>query len=114
MSLGSGGNSNAGRKPGGPKTGGRQKGTPNTDRAALLARAKELGLEPWDALVTIAKDSLIEPTIKFQAIKEVCSYVYTKTKAVELSGANGEPLTPLKPLSLEETIALVKAAREVK
>ena len=101
-----------GKPKGLPKSGGRQKGALNTDRQALLDRAQALGLEPWDALVSLAMDQMLESPLRFQAIKEVCSYVYTKTKAVEVSGKDGEPLAPPHPLTLEERIALARAVRE--
>lgn len=44
-----------GRPPGLPKTGGRQKGTPNKMTSALRQKLEELGCDPVTELVTIAR-----------------------------------------------------------
>lgn len=71
------------RKPGTPKTGGRQKGTPNKEVRNLEARAQEAGVDYWDLLTRIAADSM-HPD-HFAAVKEGCSYLYAKRKALEVT-----------------------------
>jgi hypothetical protein len=49
-----------GRPPGQPKTGGRVRGTPNRDTAALREKLGALGCDPTEELVKIARDPKTE------------------------------------------------------
>ncbi len=53
-----------GRPPGQPKTGGREKGTPNRDTAALQEKLVALGCDPTEELVKIALDPKTETGTK--------------------------------------------------
>lgn len=44
----------AGRKPGTPKTGGRQKGTPNKATKEVIAKLEEMGCDPIEGMARIA------------------------------------------------------------
>lgn len=76
--------------PKGAKFGGRVKGTPNKKTQELIDRAKAMGLDPWEALCEFALNG--PPDLRFNAVKEVCSYVYPKRKALEVSGDEGAGL----------------------
>lgn len=68
----------------GKKWGGRKKGTPNKDVKSLEARADAMGVDFWDLLTEIARDP--SHPRHFDAVKEGCSYLYAKRKAIEVSG----------------------------
>lgn len=72
-----------GRKPGTPKTGGRQKGTPNKETKSLEDRADDLGVNFWELLCNIASDT--GHPDHMTAVKEGCSYLYAKRKALEVT-----------------------------
>lgn len=78
----------------GRKTGGRQKGTPNKEKAGLLAMLSERfpGYHPVMAMAEIANDPAVELDTRFQAHKEVAQYVEPKRKAIEHSGTDGGPV----------------------
>jgi hypothetical protein len=89
----------------GRKTGGRQKGTPNKDKGALLAtiREKYPDYHPILAMAAVANDESVTPEMRFQAHKEIAPYIEPKRKATELTGADGEPL--FEGVKLERGIA---------
>ncbi len=98
-----------------PESSGRKKGTPNKRTEELMAICQEEGLDPFRALVRFAKgepleDIPIEKKIgimlkQFDALKEVCQYLYPKRKALEHSG---EINNPYMDLSVEELKELAK------
>jgi hypothetical protein len=67
----------------GKKSGGRKPGTPNKEAPSLEARARALGVDFWDMLAEIAADK--EHPRHFDAVKEGCSYLYAKRKALEIN-----------------------------
>lgn len=69
----------------GNKTGGRQKGTPNKNKQALLEAIQDRFPEyhPVLAMAEIANDEKADPAMRFQAHKEVAQYIEPKRKAVE-------------------------------
>jgi len=58
------GTGRGGRPPGLAKTGGRTKGTPNRSTTVLRDKLAELGCEPIEELVKIARDSATERVLK--------------------------------------------------
>ncbi len=97
-----------------PKTGGRQKGTPNKGNINAQAIADELGVDPFKILVQFAagdweglgyesevyivekEDSdgnvkgmkltyVIPPELRAKCSQEACKYLYPQRKALELS-----------------------------
>ncbi len=76
---------------GGAKTGGRQKGTPNKKTEGLLEICERKGISPFEAMVDLAL-SASDDAVKFGVLKELCTYLYPKRKAVELSGPDGKPV----------------------
>ena len=70
----------------GKKFGGRQKGTRNKPKTALLEAIQELypDYHPVLAMAGIANDVSLPDDMRFQAHKEVAQYVEPKRKAVEM------------------------------
>lgn len=79
------------RKPGTPKTGGRQKGTPNKPKQALLEtiQAKYPDYHPVIAMAEIANDPNKPDDMRFMAHKEIAQYIEPKRKAVEMDANIG-------------------------
>lgn len=67
-----------------PKSGGRKAGTPNKDTMSLFDKCVAQGLDPFTELVKMCQLGEKED-LRFQALKEVCSYLYPKRKSLELS-----------------------------
>lgn len=90
-----------------PVSSGRKKGTPNKKSEALLDVCERLNLNPFEAMAQIALDHSQEPGLRFNALKEICQYVYPKRKAIEHSGEINNPYADktyeeLKDLVLEK------------
>lgn len=92
-------------KPGpkkGVRPGGRQKGTPNKDKTALvedirkhLRTIRGSNLEDWHPLkylAEVATDVGEDTTLRVQAAKEVAQYITPKLKAVEHTGNVGQTI----------------------
>ena len=69
----------------GYKTGGRQKGIPNKNRAALLTKLDEAfpSYDPLLALVEIAQDPGVELSMRVDCHKTLASYIYPKMRTAE-------------------------------
>jgi tyrosyl-tRNA synthetase len=96
----------AGRKPGGPKYGGRQKGTPNKRSWSAIEICEKNGYDPIQELITISKETGSRD-LKASIAKEVAKYVYPQRKALEHSG---EIANPFSEKTTEELKELVKEA----
>lgn len=118
----------------GRKTGGRVKGTPNKKTQDLLEKAEELGVDPFEILLMVAKGDWeglgfesaklvyftaagieaekdrITLSDRLSAASEACTYLHPKRKAVEHSGPNGGPIETrdLSKLSDDELNARLK------
>lgn len=77
--------------PKGVKYGGRQKGTPNSDKKELRERIAEKypDYDPVMAMVEIAQDNDNEIDIRLSANKEVAKYIHSQLKSVEVSNPDG-------------------------
>jgi hypothetical protein len=71
----------------GNKTGGRQKGTPNKAKQALLEAIQQRfpDYHPVLAMADIANDMDLPVDLRFSAHKEIAQYVEPKRKAIEAS-----------------------------
>lgn len=80
----------------GRKTGGRQKGTPNKNKQALLEAIQEKypGYHPVLAMASIANDESLPLDVRFGAHKEVAQYVTPKLKAVEMTATLDDQRKP--------------------
>jgi len=84
---------------GSPKTGGRQKGTPNRDKQALLERMREVigdpGFDPVVSMAVLAHAELqllskndpdANKDFALRALNETAQYVKPKLKAIQHDG----------------------------
>ena len=69
----------------GYKTGGRQKGTPNKNRTALLAKLEDSfpTYDPLLALVEIAQDPETDLSMRVDCHKTLASYIYPKMRTAD-------------------------------
>lgn len=86
-----------------PRYGGRAKGTPNKKTLDLHAKCAAKGIDPFELLLEFCGEAPME--IRLAALKEICSYLYPKRKAIEHSG---EINNPYLEKSLEELEILVE------
>jgi len=78
-----------GREKGSPKTGGRQKGTPNKINTNVRELLDKLGCNRLEGLARIAEDEDNPIEIRTRAYSELAQYVAPKLRAMELTGAGG-------------------------
>ena len=66
------------------KSGGRQKGTPNKNRAALLAKLEDFfpGYDPLLALIEIAQNPATDLSTRVDCHKTLAGYIYPKMRTV--------------------------------
>lgn len=67
-----------------PKTGGRQRGTPNLKTLEIAHKLQVLGCDPIEGLVRIAMATETAPELKVRCYAELAQYIYPKRKASEL------------------------------
>ena len=100
-----------GRPPGQPKTGGREKGTPNRDTAALREKLVALGCDPTEELVRIARDPKTETGTKVSIFSLLMRHTSPIPKAVADSSQDlgiGDESAP----TMEEVIKLAQYVLE--
>lgn len=66
-----------------PKTGGRQKGTPNIKSSSLRKRFQDFADENLDEVIE-AWNQIEDPKDKVKAYIDICSYAIPKLQAVQL------------------------------
>ena len=76
----------AGRPKGYPKTGGRQKGTPNKATAARAAEIAAAGLTPLDFMLKVMRDENELPDVRLDAAKAAAPYVHPRLATIENTG----------------------------
>lgn len=80
------------RPKGLPKTGGRQKGSPNRATADIKALAQVHGPDAVGTLASIMADESVPPAARVAAAKELIDRGYGKAvQPTELSGKDGAP-----------------------
>jgi hypothetical protein len=97
-----------GRPPGIPKTGGRQKGTPNRRTAEIMAKATEGGISPLDVMLNNmrefwqqaeeAPDATEQERLRLLASEEAqraAPYVHPKLSAATLDHKGISPVSDL-------------------
>jgi hypothetical protein len=72
-----------------PEGAGRKKGTLNIKTAALEAICEQHKINPFEAMIILAVTTEKEE-LRFNALKELCQYLYPKRKAVEVSNSSEE------------------------
>ena len=78
------------------KTGGRTKGTGNKRNEAVRETLESMACDPIAGMATIAHKAFIrrDYALAGNMYKELAKYVAPQLKAVEVTGADGEPLGP--------------------
>ena len=61
--------------------------TPNKKTEVLKAICEKHSVDPFEAMVIMAKNET-DFELKFQILKEICSYIHPKRKQVELSSGD--------------------------
>ena len=69
-----------------PKTGGRQKGTPNKRTQEIIEKLEALGCDPVEGMAKLAADENNSAELRGRMYAELAQYVAPKRKAVEHSG----------------------------
>jgi hypothetical protein len=86
---------------GGPKTGGRKKGSINKATASVQAKLEKIGLDPIASMAQLVKDEIklgedMDKSLVKDLLKELAQYVAPKRRAVEVdaevSGPEGGPI----------------------
>ena len=80
-----------GRPPGQPRTGGRQKGTPNKKTAEIRELLLSLKCDPVSGMARIAMNKKNPPELRGRMYSELAQYMWPKRKAIEVSGDDGGP-----------------------
>ena len=78
------------------KTGGRAKGTPNRDKQVLRERLSSSYPEydPILAMVEMANDESLEPSMRLDCHKTVANYIHPKMRSIEvLQSQEPQPIT---------------------
>jgi hypothetical protein len=73
-----------------PKTGGRQKGTPNRRTAELQREVAKTGLTPLNYMLKVMRDDDAETDVRLDAAKSAAPYVHPKLASVEVGNRPGE------------------------
>lgn len=95
------------------KTGGRKKGTKNKFNIDLAKICEEEGINPFQALIQMAKDPKLKGGVKLGALSELCEYVFPKRRRVEFDGqAFVHIVREVEELSKLPTEELKRLARE--
>ncbi len=76
-----------------PKTGGRQKGTPNKATLDVVEKLAKLGCDPLAGMAKLALDESNTPELRGKMMAELAQYVAPKRKAIEHSGDVDHSLT---------------------
>ena len=100
-----------GRPPGHPKTGGRERGTPNRSTAALQEKLAALGCDPTEELVKIAREPRTETGMKVTIFSLFMRHTNPIPKPVADSSQNlgiGDESAP----TVEEVIKLAQYVLE--
>ena len=77
------------RPKGLPKTGGRQRGTPNRKTHELAEKLEALGCDPIEGMARIAMAAETAPELKVRCYAELAQYIHAKRKAVEFGSDSG-------------------------
>lgn len=102
-------------RPGEKKTGGRAKGTPNKNRKEIIEIVEnKLGQDPLIEMCERyldARGSVDDAQRADLLLKEINSYCRAKPRAVEVTGADGEPLQTAPPATPEQIAYYISVAR---
>jgi hypothetical protein len=91
----------------GHKTGGRAAGTPNRKTREVTELLESLGCDPIEGMARIAMNEQRSPELRGRVYAELSTYLYPKPRAVEVSGAKGDPIE----FSIAEELRAARNAR---
>jgi len=74
-----------GRPPGYPKTGGRQRGTPNKATVDVAEKLAALGCDPLEGLVSIAMNPKNTQELRYRCFSDLMQYRYSKRKPIDVA-----------------------------
>ena len=80
------------RPKGGPKLGGRRKGTTNKATARRKAEIAQSGLTPLQYMLGVLRDETNELPVRMQAANSAAPYVHPRLTSVELGGPDGKAI----------------------
>jgi len=75
---------------------GRPPGIKNKRTLKIEQELLEGDCNPIQGMIRMVKDEATEPSIRAKLFCELASYIYPKRKAIEHTGADGDPLEPTK------------------
>jgi hypothetical protein len=81
-----------GRPKGLPKSGGRQKGSPNKRTADLQAAVEASGETPVDYMLRVMRDKTVDHDRRDDMAKAVAPYIHAKLAALQVAGDPDNPL----------------------
>ena len=89
-----------------PENAGRKKGSKNKKTLAAHLKAQEMNIDPFEMLLLFAANRFeelgyakqIPMDIRFNAVKEACTYMLPKKRSVEIVAEDQEPL-PDRPFA---------------
>ena len=95
-----------------PPNAGRRPGSTNKRSADLAKRCEEMGFDPFDALMDVARTTH-DPHLRVTCLKELCKYVHPQKRQVDhnvdINVAVAEQVKELEHLADEELIEIVEA-----
>lgn len=95
------------------KTGGRKKGVKNKFNNDLSALCEKEGINPFEALLQMAKDPATKKGLRLGVLSELCEYMFPKRRRVEFDGqAFVHIVREVEELSKLSTEDLKKLVRE--
>jgi len=105
-----------GRPVGLPKTGGRQRGTPNKATRAVAEKLEALGCDPILGMARIAMDEKNSAETRGRYYGELAQYVHAKRKPIddsdgEVASVNVAKITPEEAVDLARELISVFGAR---
>lgn len=73
------------RPPGFPKTGGRQRGTPNKATVDVAEKLAALGCDPLKILASLAMDPKSERELRRKCANDLMPYLYSKRTPIDVA-----------------------------
>lgn len=71
---------------------GRKKGIPNKSSIEIARQLEKMGCDPIAGMASIAMDEKATPELRGRMYAELAQYVYSKRKAIEVSGEGGDAI----------------------
>jgi hypothetical protein len=91
-----------GKRPGSPKTGGRQKGSRNKRTQELLDKVKAGGQQPIDYILEVMRDQSNSTEMRLDAAKAAAPYLHARRAPEDKGGHAVMPVVIYEHPDLEE------------